>query len=146
MMKDAITGDFGQCSLLPVQTIRSSLALPKLNAREALEANETAVEDVLQRFEALGTGLERQRRAWERFDRESKKLESELMVAGAEGRPPSADAQQRLADCALVADKIVRLSGSAAAKSALGDRLAALNTRIKNPQTASVSVSSFVMR
>lgn len=52
-----------------------------MNGREALEANEKAVEGVVRRFEDLATTLDRQRRAWERFDQGAKELDSDLTVA-----------------------------------------------------------------
>jgi hypothetical protein len=48
------------------------------------------------------------------------------------------DSRERLGQCAALADKIIRLSGSAAAKSALGDKLAALNSKINNLQSVSI--------
>ncbi|KAI6207377.1 hypothetical protein M3Y96_00002700 [Aphelenchoides besseyi] len=121
LMRDAMTGNF---------------ALPKLNAREALEANRIAVEDVISRFEALGTSLERQKRAWDRFERETKKLEAALTVSNVDEQQTNEEAAKILADCAMIADKIVRLSGSAAAKSALGERLATLNSKMKSKPAA----------
>lgn len=113
------------------------LATAKLNAREALKANEEALESLLRRFEDLSTILDRQRRAWERFDVDAKQLDADLTVAQVEKKPAPGDARQRLGECAALADKVVRLSGSAAAKSALGERLAALNTKINNLQSVS---------
>jgi hypothetical protein len=81
--------------------------------------------------------LDRQKRAWERFDKEAKQLEADLMLCQVEHKPLPSDARERLGECAALADKIVRLSGSAAAKSALGERLAALNTKINSASKVS---------
>jgi hypothetical protein len=74
---------------------------------------------------------------WERFDTDTKQLDADLIVAQVEKTPIPTDARERLGECAVLADKIVRLTGSSAAKSALGDRLASLNSKINNLQGVS---------
>lgn len=145
-MRDQVVGEVGK--LLELHNRKSRLysnylATPKLNGRKALEANEQAVESVLRRFEELAGSLDRQRRAWERFDSTAKQLDTELAVAQLEKRKAPADARDRLGECAALADKIVRLSGSAAAKSALGEKLASLNSKINNLQAVSLSYLGF---
>lgn len=56
-------------------------AIPKLNGRETLEANEKTVERVLRSFEDLGISMDRQQRAWEKFEAESKQLDADLTAA-----------------------------------------------------------------
>lgn len=95
------------------------------------------MESVIKRFEDLASLLDRQKRVWERFDTDAKQLDADLTVCQVEKRSAPGDARQRLGECAALADKIVKLSGSAAAKNAIGDKLAVLNTKINNLQTVS---------
>ena len=116
------------------------LAIPKLDVRHALRSNETAMETVLREFEELGPSLERQRRAWQRFDEATARLDEALPSHAAGTQAAPVDAAAQLAECATLADALVRLSDSAAVKSALGERLAQLSARINTAKTATDEV------
>lgn len=106
-------------------------AVPSAELAESFARDREQLDQALTRFAGLGGQLQRQAQLWKEFEQLGKELEADLILCAAEKRPPLFDARERLADCARAADALVGAQKSAAAKTALRQRLKALHARIE---------------